>query len=143
MIRAVVDANVLVSGFISPFSHPKEIERRWRSGGFTLVTSHGIIEEVSRTLSSPRIQVKYHLTDSDIQSFVPGLTHQSECVAGELALHGVAPDPGDDKVLSCAAEGKADFIVTGDKALQLLREYDGISIINAEAFMKILDKSST
>jgi len=58
MIRAVVDANVLVSGFISPFSHPREIERRWRSGEFTLLTSRGIIEEVNRTLIAPRIQAK-------------------------------------------------------------------------------------
>lgn len=140
MIRAVVDTNVLVSGFISPSSHPRQIFRRWRAGDFVLVTSHGIIEEVSHTLYSPRIQVKYHLTQNDIQAFVLALRHQGDCVSGELALSGVAPDPGDDKVIACAVEGKADLIVTGDKALQRLGRYEDIRIISAESFTGLLSE---
>lgn len=134
----MVDTNLLASGFISPFSYPREIERRWRKGEFVLVTSFGIIEEVNRVLHLPRIQQKYHLTESDIQSFVLTLTHQGDCVAGKVVLKGVAPDPGDDKVISCAVEAQADFIVTGDKRLQQLGEYQGIRIINAESFIRVL-----
>lgn len=59
--------------------------------------------------------------------------------AGRLVLKGVAPDPGDDKIISCAVEAQADFIVTGDKGLQQLGEYQGIKIIDAESFTRILD----
>jgi len=138
MLRAVVDTNLLVSGFISPFSFPREIERRWKNGEFVLVTSFGIIEEANRVLHQPRIQQKYHLTESDIQAFVLTLTHQADCVAGKVVLQGVAPDPGDDKVISCAVEARADFIVTGDKRLQQLEAYRGIRIIDAESFIRIL-----
>ncbi|MCL0073086.1 PIN domain-containing protein [Dehalococcoidia bacterium] len=86
----------------------------------------------------PCIQVKYRLAESDIQAFVLTLIHKGNCVAGELALKGVAPDPGDDKIISCAIEGEAEFIVTGDKALQQLKEYQGIKIINAEQFIRVL-----
>ena len=92
MIRAVVDANILVSAFMSPYSYPREIARRRTKGS---------------------------------------------CVSGELALKGIAPDPGDDKIISCAIERDADFIVTGDKALQQLKEYRGIKIINAEQFIRV------
>jgi len=34
MLRVVVDTNLLVSGFISPFSYPREIERHWRKEEF-------------------------------------------------------------------------------------------------------------
>ena len=140
MLRAVVDTNLLVSSFISPFSYPREIERRWRRGEFVLVTSHEIVEEVNRVLRLPRIQVKYHLAESDIQAFVLTLIHRANCVAGRLILKGVAPDSGDDKVISCAVEGEAALIVTGDKALQRLREYQGIKIINAETFISVLEE---
>jgi hypothetical protein len=140
MLKAVVDTNLLVSSFISPFSYPREIERRWRRGEFVLVTSHEIVEEVNRVLRLPRIQVKYHLAESDIQAFVLTLIHRANCVAGRLILKGVAPDSGDDKVISCAVEGEAALIVTGDKALQRLREYQGIKIINAEAFISVLEE---
>jgi len=33
--------------------------------------------------------------------------------------------------------GEADFIVTGDKALQQLKEYQGIKIINAEQLISV------
>lgn len=138
MIKAMVDANLLVSAFISPFSYPREIERCWRRGEFILVTSRKIVEEINRVLHLPRIQVKYHLGEPDIQAFVLTLIHKGNCVSGELALKGVALDPGDDKIISCAIEGEAQFIVTGDKALQQLKEYQGINIINAEQFIRVL-----
>ena len=141
MIKAVVDTNLLVSAFISPFSYPREIERCWRRGEFILITSREIVEEINRVLHLPRIQVKYHLSESDIQAFVLTLIHKGNCVSGELALKGVAPDPGDDKIISCAVEGEAQFIVTGDKALQQLKEYQGIKTINAEEFIKLLSET--
>ena len=138
MTKAVVDANLLISAFISPFSYPREVERCWRRGEFILVTSREIVEEINRVLHLPRIQVKYHLAESDIQAFVLTLIHKGNYVSGELALKGVAPDPSDDKIISCAIEGEAQFIVTGDKALQQLKEYQGIKIINAEQFIRVL-----
>lgn len=68
------------------------------------------------------------------------LTHKADCVAGRLILRDVAPDPGDDKLISCAVEGEADLVVTSDKALQQLGEYQGIKIVNAEAFIRVLEE---
>ena len=96
---------------------------------------------MSRVLRSPRIHLKYQLADSDIQAFILALLYHGECVGGKLVLEGIAPDPGDDKIVACAVEGKADFIVTGDKGLRRLGEYDGIRIVNAQEFIGILDRS--
>jgi hypothetical protein len=138
MIKAVIDANLLVSAFISPLSYPREIAGRWRRGDFILVTSPKTVEEVNHVLHLPRIQLKYHLAESDIQAFVLTLIHKSNCVSRELALKNVAPDPGDDKIISCAIEGEAQFIVTGDKALQEVKEYQCVKIISAQQFISVL-----
>jgi hypothetical protein len=138
MIKAVIDANLLVSAFISPLSYPREIAACWRRGEFILVTSPKIVEEVNHVLHLPRIQLKYHLAESDIQAFVLTLIHKGNCVSGQLALKNVAPDPGDDKIISCAIEGEAQFIVTGDKALQQVKEYRGVKIISAQQFISVL-----
>ena len=139
MLRAVVDTNILVSGFISPLSYPREIEKRWRNEQFALFTSPQIIDEIRRVLYLPRIRQKYSLSESDIRAFILAITYKASCTAGSLILSGVAPDPGDDKIISCAVEAQADFIVTGDKKFQQLEEYQKIRIINAESFIKILD----
>ena len=139
MLRAVVDTNILVSGFISPLSYPREIEKRWRKEEFELITSPQIIDETKRVLYLPRIKQKYSLSESEIRAFILAITYKASCTAGKIILSGVAPDPGDDKIISCAVEAQADFIVTGDKNFLRLEEYQKIRIINAESFINILD----
>ena len=63
MIKAVVDANLLVSAFISPFSYPREIERCWRRGEFNLVTSREIVEEINHVLHLPRARLVIKLCE--------------------------------------------------------------------------------
>jgi putative PIN family toxin of toxin-antitoxin system len=139
MLRAIIDTNILVSGFISPLSYPREVENRWRKGQFELITSPQIIDEIRRVLYLPRIKQRYNLSESDIRAFILAITYKASCTAGKIILSGVAPDPGDDKIISCAVEAQADFIVTGDKSFLRLEEYQKIRIINAESFIKILD----
>jgi predicted nucleic acid-binding protein len=47
--------------------------------------------------------------------------------------------PDDDRVLECAVEGHADFIVTGDRHLLKLGEYHGVSILRTRQFLDSLE----
>ena len=42
----------------------------------------------------------------------------------------VVRDPDDNKILECAKEARADIIVTFDKDLLTLKEYEGIKIVH-------------
>jgi predicted nucleic acid-binding protein len=55
-----------------------------------------------------------------------------------LKIEGVARDPEDDKLLACAVEGRADYLVSGDKDLLVLQEYAGVQVISPAQFVKIL-----
>jgi len=57
---------------------------------------------------------------------------------GELAVEAVADDPADDLVLACALEGNADFIISGDKHLLNLRNYQGIKMVTPAEFLESL-----
>jgi len=48
----------------------------------------------------------------------------------------VKDDPTDDKFIACAVKLNAAYIVTGDKALQAIREYHGIKILTPREFLK-------
>jgi len=50
-------------------------------------------------------------------------------------------DPRDNLVLECALAGKADFIVTGDEDLLVLKKFKSISIITPKNFIKHLKHS--
>lgn len=65
------------------------------------------------------------------------------CVFFELSkfqkiLNVVKRDPDDNAVLECAIEGKANFIVSGDKDLLDLKAFRGIENIRAGRFLEIL-----
>jgi uncharacterized protein len=47
-------------------------------------------------------------------------------------------DPKYRMILACAAGGKADLIVSGDKDLVSLKEYQGILIVTPSDFLDIL-----
>jgi len=56
-------------------------------------------------------------------------------------LDAVPRDPDDNMVLECAIEGKAQYIVTGDKDLLVLKTFRDIQIVSASEFLKVSTKS--
>ena len=60
-------------------------------------------------------------------------------VAGEAETDGAIPsDPQDEMALACAVEGLADLIVSGDRCLLQLEEYQGIHIITVRELLERL-----
>ena len=51
---------------------------------------------------------------------------------------GVAPDPDDDHVLATAVNGKARYIVTGDRRLRMVSPYRQTEIVDPTTFLHIL-----
>ena len=49
----------------------------------------------------------------------------------------VPRDPDDNMVLECAIEGNAQYIVTGDKDLLVLKTFRGIQIVSASDFLNV------
>jgi predicted nucleic acid-binding protein len=50
------------------------------------------------------------------------------------AVDVVKEDPSDNRILECAAEAKSDYLVTSDKDLLRLRQFEGIPIIRVADF---------
>jgi uncharacterized protein len=44
-------------------------------------------------------------------------------------------DPADDRILECAVSAGSDYIVTGDRDLLRLKQYDSIRIVKVADFM--------
>jgi predicted nucleic acid-binding protein len=50
----------------------------------------------------------------------------------------IAPDPDDDAVIGTAVAAKADSIVTGDRSLLSVAEYQGVRIIGVSEAVQII-----
>jgi len=140
MIRAVLDTNVLVSALLKPLGTPGAILRSLRNGGFTIVFSPELLEEITAVLVNPRIRTKY------------GIDRQSlEAISGLFALRGemativervrICRDPDDDFILETAVAGRADYIVSGDADLLIQRKFRKVRIVNPRKFLAVLETS--
>lgn len=139
MLRAVLDANVLVSALIRPQGPPGQIVLRLlEDRAFALVTSSAILAEVRRALAYPRVRKHIVASDEELDLWVASLGLIAEPVEGSLRIKAVAEDPEDDKYIAAALEGSAQFIVTGDAHLLALKAYEGVRIVAPRAFLTLL-----
>lgn len=133
-MRAVLDTNIVVSASFwrgKPFS----ILSAWARGKFVAVISPQMLSEYFETLAE--IQARYPAKART--EWAEGLTASAELVFPTDRATGAVKDPDDEIVLECALAGRADYIVSGDKThLLALREWRGIKIISADAFLALL-----
>jgi len=59
--------------------------------------------------------------------------------AGRLQWTGATRDPKDDPLLACAVEGRADYLVSGNRDLLDLGEVEGIRMLSPREFAVLLE----
>jgi putative PIN family toxin of toxin-antitoxin system len=53
-------------------------------------------------------------------------------------IFAIQEDPDDNRVLECAVEGSAKYIISGDTHLLNLRQYKNIRIVSPDEYLAIL-----
>jgi putative PIN family toxin of toxin-antitoxin system len=64
----------------------------------------------------------------------------SKIVIPTRKINVVQDDPDDNKILECAIAGNVDYLVTQDKHLLNLKEFEGIKIITPDHLVKFLSR---
>ena len=138
-MRAVLDANVVISGLIRPQGPPGRILLRLlRDRAFELVASSLTLDELRRSLRYPKIRKYLPITTEEVDLWVEALAAVAVIVEGKVSRRIIASDPADDAYLAAAAEGLADYVVSGDRHLLDLVEYSGIRIVSPRMFLSLL-----
>lgn len=128
-MRIVFDSNVLVAALVFPAGKADQAMARVVGGNDTLLVSTPIIREVlgvlSRKFSKDREQLaRVAVFLADAGEHIESTHHTSVLV-----------DEPDNRILECAVSGKADAIVTGDKAMLQLGQYKNVSIMTLREFL--------
>jgi len=131
MIRAVIDTNVLISSFIA-YGKPRNVLDRVFTGKVRLLTSPVILLEFEEVLS----REKFGLTKTQVQRIVSLIIRSSEAIEPKTKIILITEDPDDNKLLECAIDGRAKYIITGDKHLLKIRKYKNIRVVNPNSFLR-------
>ena len=135
----VLDTNVFVSALLSPAGPPAEIIHHWEANEFDVVISTHLLRELEGALGYPRVVKYLKLTQEEIRTFLKNLATIATVVEPELRLAVIEKDPDDNRILECAVAGNASYIITGDKHLLEIKEYQGIVILSPAGFLTLLE----
>lgn len=139
MLRAVLDANVMISALIQPKGASGQIiASLLEESPFELIVSPAILAEVRRSLSYPKVRKYIKASDEDLELWVASLELIAQPVEGNLRVNAVAEDPDDKKYIEAAVEGLAQFIVSDDRHLLSLKSYQDIRIVTPRVFLDLL-----
>jgi putative PIN family toxin of toxin-antitoxin system len=117
-VRAVLDANVLISAILSPRGTPARLLLAWQAGAFDLVVSPLLLAEVRRALAYPKLERLVPPADADaFAAWLGGAAELATDPAGPPPVR--SDDPGDDYLIALAAAERA-LLVSGDVHLTSL-----------------------
>jgi uncharacterized protein len=141
-VRVVLDANIFLSALPrlrDQDSPPRKILGAWLAGEIDVVISGHIIEEVSRNLRKPYFAARLEGIDAiriweEIRLVAEVVELQPQEPLPQLASH-----PEDDYVLATVLEGKADYLVTGDRQLQKLGSIGNVTIVSPAEMLRIIE----
>ncbi|MCG6535169.1 MAG: putative toxin-antitoxin system toxin component, PIN family [Syntrophales bacterium LBB04] len=145
MTRVVLDTNLVVSAILSPKGKPARILEMALDGKLDFVLSPAMLKEISLVLNYQKVRklfARRSVTREMIKDTLQKTVKTTIMVSGKAEVRYIDKDPSDNMVLSCAVEGRADFVISGDHHLTDLASFEGILIANPDAFLKLTSPRS-
>jgi len=136
-LKVVLDTNILISVLL--FGKKLEpIREAWKKGFIKLIFCSETLEEFVKVLHYP----KFGLSDEEIvylveEEVLPYAVVIDKKISLDPSLIG---DKDDIKFLECALSGQADYLVSGDKEVLKLKQFENLQIISANEFLRKLNQ---
>ena len=129
-LKVVFDTNIFISAFVIPGSKAEAAYSYALRGNFTLYSSVAILTETAQ-----KLREKFGWEQDKITSLLKAIAKVAMVIKTKPHLHLLADEP-DNRVLECAEAIGADFIVTGDKHLLILKRFQNSHIVRLSDFLK-------
>ena len=126
-MRTVPDTNVLIASLISRGFCHELMEHCFLN--HTLTTSEFILGEVKEKLVE-----KFKYSTEIAEEAVALFRSQMQVVTPVTLSSSVSRDADDDNILATAVAGNCDCIITGDKDLLVLKQFEGMKILKPREF---------
>jgi putative PIN family toxin of toxin-antitoxin system len=127
-MKIVIDTNVLVSGVFFG-GLPRKILSAIVGKKITACATTEIINEYEEIVQEMIERKQGHINKTILVPLI-----QSMEIIEPVTRIEICRDPDDDKFIECAKDSRALYIVSGDKDLLVLEEYENIQIVTAKDF---------
>ncbi len=129
-MRILVDTNVIISGLIAKGACFEILEDLVYTHT-PIITPH-VLAECQDVLLN-----KFHLSKPTVRSLLVVIERYFAKGENSIESLNVCRDPDDNQLFADAMINKAEYILSGDKDLLSLKEYQGIRIIGPKDYWKL------
>ena len=130
-MKVVFDSNIFISAFVVPGSQAEKALFKAIEEHSSLIISKEIIGEVLRILAD-----KFNRDREALSRTAVYLSDIAHIVKSNRKIKALKDGP-DNRILECANAGRADLIVTGDKEMLRVREFERVKIISLREFLEL------
>lgn len=134
MHKVVLDSNVFVSFLISHQPPISTILDLWARGKLVICYSTEILDELEAALKYPKIREL--VSSSEIESLINAVKILGILVIPTKRIE-ICRDKKDNKYLEVCLETASKFLISGDKDLLVLGEFEGTKIVSPGDFVDL------
>ncbi len=134
-MKLVLDTNIYISAFLWG-GKPKEILERAIEGKDEVFISRAIKDEIFEVLKRPRFKVN----ETAIEALIREIEDISELVIVTERIERLCRDIDDNAIIECAVGAEAEYLITGDNDLLVLKSYRKIKIVNISEYLRIIEE---
>lgn len=135
--RVVLDTNVLVSAILFG-GPPRDVLELAISGTIHCSLSPPILDELRDVLC----RAKFGFSLEQSLRVIEELHAVCDVVDPGDRVRVITSDPDDNMILECAVSADAAFIVSGDRHLLDLGQYEGIVIVNPAGYLRTVSSTT-
>lgn len=126
-MRVIIDANVAIAAVASRGLCEAVMEFCWNR--HDIILGEAILENIHEKLIK-----KIKVVPSVADEYIHLLRRHSEVYEPVVVASGICHDPDDNAVLGLVPTSLAEVIITGDKDLLVLGQYEGAKILTPRQF---------
>jgi putative PIN family toxin of toxin-antitoxin system len=135
-LKVVIDTNIFLSGLLNLEGGAAKIIDHFQNGRFDLVVSREVFEEYVRVIH----EFDNAVPSAKSEELLEFIFEKAEKVkASDPDPKGLCKDSDDEKFLTAAISGKAQFIVTKNKK-DFPRDLKSLRIVNVREFLNELER---
>ena len=136
-MKLVLDTNIFISAFYWG-GNSKKIINRIIEGIDELYITDQIINEISNVMK----RAKFNTENKTIEGYIKTIEKSGKKIFIQGKIKGICRDKDDDDKIECAVLSHADYLITGDDDLLILKNYEKTKIITQREYLNIVSKAN-
>jgi len=134
LLKVVFDTDVYISAILTSGTPRVVLLESFKREGIEILISEPILSEIERIL---RLKIRRPYWET--MAVLIAIRQNSTLISPELKLSVITEDEADNRIVECALQGKAQYVISGDHHILSLKEYRGVKILSPTEFLREIE----